>query len=57
MALSAQAETYLSESFDYAVGNLYGNGRWAKYGKKTSSPLQVVDAPLSFVFSPIANFW
>ena len=48
MALSAQAETYLSESFDYAVGDLYGNGRWVKYGKKTSAPLQVVDSPLSF---------
>lgn len=42
MALTASAETYLAESFDYAEGNLYGNGKWVKYGKKTTAPIQVL---------------
>lgn len=48
MALTASAETYLAESFDYAEGNLYGNGKWVKYGKKTTAPIQVVKSPLTF---------
>lgn len=48
MALTASAETYLAESFDYAEGNLYGNGKWVKYGKKTTSPIQVAKSPLTF---------
>lgn len=48
MALTASAETYLAESFDYAEGNLYGNGKWVKYGKKTTAPIQVANSPLTF---------
>lgn len=48
MALTASAETYLAESFDYAEGNLYGNGKWVKYGKKTTAPVQVANSPLTF---------
>ena len=48
MALTASAETYLAESFDYAEGNLYGNGKWVKYGKKTTAPIQVAKSPLTF---------
>lgn len=48
MALTASAETYLAESFDYAEGNLYGNGKWVKYGKKTTAPIQVAKFPLTF---------
>ena len=48
MALTASAETYLAESFDYAEGNLYGNGKWVKYGKKTTAPVQVSNSPLTF---------
>lgn len=48
MALTASAETYLAETFDYAEGNLYGNGKWVKYGKKTTAPIQVAKSPLTF---------
>lgn len=48
MALTANGETYLAESFDYAEGNLYGNGKWVKYGKKTTAPIQVAKSPLTF---------
>ena len=48
MALTASAETYLAESFDYVEGNLYGNGKWVKYGKKTTAPIQVAKSPLTF---------
>lgn len=48
MALTVSAETYLAESFDYAEGNLYGNGKWVKYGKKTTAPIQVAKSPLTF---------
>lgn len=48
MTLTASAETYLAESFDYAEGNLYGNGKWVKYGKKTTAPIQVAKSPLTF---------
>lgn len=48
MALTASAETYLAESFDYAEGNLYGNGKWVKYGKKTTAPIQLAKSPLTF---------
>lgn len=48
MTLTANGETYLAESFDYAEGNLYGNGKWVKYGKKTTAPIQVAKSPLSF---------
>lgn len=48
MALTASAETYLAESFDYAEGNLYGNGKWVKYGKKITAPVQVSNSPLTF---------
>ena len=48
MALTASAETYLAESFDYAEGYLYGNGKWVKYGKKTTAPIQVAKSPLTF---------
>lgn len=42
------AESYFSDSFNYDEGALYGKGIWAKYGSKTSAPIQVVDTPLSF---------
>ena len=48
MTLTANGETYLVESFDYAEGNLYGNGKWVKYGKKTTAPVQVANSPLTF---------
>lgn len=48
MTLTANGETYLAESFDYAEGNLYGNGKWVKYGKKTTAPVQVAKSPLTF---------
>lgn len=48
MTLTANGETYLAESFDYAEGNLYGNGKWVKYGKKTTAPIQVAKSPLTF---------
>lgn len=48
MAMTANGETYLAESFDYAEGNLYGNGKWVKYGKKTTAPVQVANSPLTF---------
>lgn len=48
MALTASAETYLAETFDYVEGNLYGNGKWVKYGKKTTAPIQVANSPLTF---------
>lgn len=48
MTLTANGETYLAESFDYAEGNLYGNGKWVKYGKKTTAPIQVANFPLTF---------
>ena len=48
MTLTANGETYLVESFDYAEGNLYGNGKWVKYGKKTTAPIQVAKFPLTF---------
>lgn len=48
MALTASAETYLAETFDYVEGNLYGNGKWVKYGKKTTAPVQVANSPLTF---------
>lgn len=48
MTLTANGETYLAESFDYAEGNLYGNGKWVKYGKKTTAPVQVANSPLTF---------
>lgn len=48
MTLTASAETYLAESFDYAEGNLYGNGKWVKYGKKITAPVQVANSPLTF---------
>lgn len=48
MTLMANGETYLAESFDYAEGNLYGNGKWVKYGKKTTAPIQMAKSPLTF---------
>ena len=48
MALTVSAETYLAETFDYVEGNLYGNGKWVKYGKKTTAPIQVAKSPLTF---------
>lgn len=48
MTLTANGETYLAESFNYAEGNLYGNGKWVKYGKKTTAPIQVANSPLTF---------
>ena len=36
MAFATQAETILNESFNYAVGALYGNGKWVKYGAYSS---------------------
>ena len=48
MTLTANGETYLAESFDYAEGNLYGNGKWVKYGKKITAPVQVAKSPLTF---------
>lgn len=48
MTLTANGETYLAESFDYVEGNLYGNGKWVKYGKKTTAPVQVANSPLTF---------
>ena len=48
MALTASAETYLTETFDYVEGNLYGNGKWVKYRKKTTAPIQVAKSPLTF---------
>lgn len=48
MTLTANGETYLAESFDYAEGNLYGNGKWVKYGKKITAPVQVANSPLTF---------
>lgn len=48
MTLTANGETYLAESFDYAEGNLYGNGKWVKYGKKITAPVQVSNSPLTF---------
>lgn len=48
MTLTANGETYLAESFDYAEGNLYGNGKWVKYGKKTTAPIQMAKSPLTF---------
>lgn len=48
MTLTASAETYLAESFDYVEGNLYGNGKWVKYGKKITAPVQVANSPLTF---------
>lgn len=48
MTLTANGETYLAESFGYAEGNLYGNGKWVKYGKKTTAPIQVANSPLTF---------
>ena len=48
MAFATQAETILNESFNYAVGALYGNGKWVKYGAKTSAPIQVTDTALTF---------
>ena len=48
MAFATQAETILNESFNYAVGALYGNGKWVKYGAKTSVPIQVTDTALTF---------
>ena len=48
MAFATQAETLLNESFNYAAGALYGNGKWVKYGAKTSAPIQVTDTALTF---------
>lgn len=48
MTLTANGETYLAESFNYAEGNLYGNGKWVKYGKKITAPVQVANSPLTF---------
>lgn len=38
----------LSESFNYELGDLYGNGGWIKYSTNANGPIQVVNSPLTF---------
>ena len=50
-SLTAGAELLLSDSFNYAEGNLYGNGepfQWIKLNNKTAKPIQVVNDALTF---------
>ena len=54
-ALSAQADRYLTENFDYPVGNLYGQGNWLWYGSQDAAPVQVVDTALTLAgYQPTA---
>lgn len=47
--LCAKAETLVNESFNYPEGVLYGNGKWIKYGTKTSYPINIVNGGLQFI--------
>lgn len=52
----SRATTLLTENFDYATGNLYGQGKtidptglgWIKYGANSADPIQVVDEVLTY---------
>ncbi len=55
-ALNAQADRYLTENFDYPVGNLYGQGNWLWYGTQDADPVQVVDTALTLAgYQPTAT--
>lgn len=45
---AASAQKYMTENFDYATGNLNGNGAWVAYSTSSKEPIQVVDTPLSY---------
>ncbi len=44
----AKADLIFSESFDYTTGDLYEQGGWARYGRNTTEPIQVVNSPLTY---------
>ncbi|MCM1107517.1 MAG: choice-of-anchor J domain-containing protein [Clostridium sp.] len=46
--LGAQAKSYLTESFRYSAGNLYGQGNWLRNGKQAEAPIQLVPQPLAY---------
>lgn len=46
--IQISAQSLLNDSFDYPAGNLYGNGKWVRYGTKDANPLQVTDGNLTF---------
>ncbi len=46
-AIQGGAETFLSDTFDYPEGELYGHGQWVRYGAKESNPIRVTDHSLS----------
>lgn len=48
LAPAANAELLFSDNFDYAVGNLKGQGEWLQYGAKTAAPVQVVSQSLTY---------
>lgn len=48
LASSAEAQIQYQENFDYAVGNLYGQGGWVKYATNPDAPMQVVDETLDY---------
>ncbi|MDO4512363.1 MAG: hypothetical protein Q4B68_11180, partial [Bacteroidales bacterium] len=48
VATGASAERLLTENFDYALGNLYGQGGWLKYSTQTAAPVQVIDGALTY---------
>ncbi len=42
------AQLSWSDSFNYPVGALKGNGGWVSYGSSTANPIQVVEQTLSY---------
>jgi hypothetical protein len=47
-ALAANATSYLTENFDYTVGDLYNQGGWVKFGTQTENPIQIVSGGLTY---------
>jgi hypothetical protein len=47
-AFAANATSYLTENFDYTVGDLYNQGGWVKFGTQTANPIQIVSGGLTY---------
>ena len=48
VGFQAQATRFVTENFEYNVGQLYGQGSWLQYGSQDAVTLDVVEKPLMF---------
>lgn len=46
--ITVNAELLLNENFDYAAGELYGNGGWWKFASNPEAPIQLVTPALVY---------